>query len=733
MKRFNKYFILCFMVMPGIAFAQASLKKANKLYDNLSYSMAIPEYLKALKDEPGNSEALIHLANCYRLINDAKNAEIWYAKVAEIPSVNPTYILYYAQALMSNENYAEAEIWISKYRELNGNDERAERMIESLKNINSLKDDSSSFLITNLSVNSDNGDFCPVYYKNGIVFSSSRTKAEIIQRTQTSTGFPFYTIYFAKGKEDKFAKPEIFSSSITTKFNNGPVCFNKAGNEIYVTRNNIEDGKIRKSDSGEVKLKIFILKKSGSDWGKEVAFEHNNDNYNCAHPCISPDGNKLYFTSDMPGGFGGMDIYVSDKLKKGWGTPVNLGSKINTADNDGFPFIDENGGLYFASTGHGGLGGYDIYYCSKSTDGFSNPVNMGYPINTASDDFAIVQNEDGTSGYFTSNRIGKNTNDDIYYFKRMSVMMNVIVYDVKTRMPLPASSLRILEANSQKNIELSSNGGGVKVFLTPGKKYKLIAQNDKYSTDTIDIDADKYSAGSLQSLSIPLQKSFVKSYIAGKIVYNVDSIGIEGVEVRIVNKETGEERTTTTASDGSYRFDNLAMDSRYLLDARKFDCVSMPVEVSTEDFDEKAMTTLNVSLKCVEDVVKLENIYFDLDKYDLRQDAKPELNKIVSLMKSNPDIRIELRSHTDCRGDAKYNLWLSERRAKSAVVYLKKNGIHISRMIAKGYGESKPVNGCECESNTRANCSEEQYQDNRRTEFRILSNTHDEVLSQRKK
>ena len=709
----------------------ASLKKANQYYDNLSYANAIPEYKKALKSDSTNSEAIIRLAHCYRLVNNSVEAENWYGKVVRMKNAQPQHYLYYAQACMSNGNYAEAEKWITNYKEKNGNDERASRMIESLHQINRLYEDSTNFKIVKLSINSEHSDFCPVYFDEGLVFASARNRTEIIQRTHDWTGMPYFSLYYAKGSELTFSQPKPFAPSINTRYNNGPVCFSKSGDYIYVTRNNVEEGRVKESDSGIVKLKIYILKRNGNDWENETSFDYNSDNYSCAHPCISADGNKLYFASDMPGGYGGMDIYVSTREGKKWGKPVNLGPSVNTSGNEGFPYIDSKKGLFFASNGRGGLGGFDIYYSPKSMNGFSTPVNLGYPINSPGDDFSWIQNEAGTFGYFTSNRETKGENDEIYSFKRMSVILNVLVYDSRTKLPLPYSEIKIIEAGTQRNVDMTSDSGRTSIFLTPGKKYHIVTEKDKYSADTTDFIASD-QPNKVSDLSISLDRQYVRNFIAGRITATEDSIGVSGALVKITNKRTGEVRTTYTNADGSYRFDSLDLDNQYELEASVNDCITKQPNISTGNLAENEMANTNLSMDCLVDVVRLANIYYDLNKFNIRKDAEPELLKLAKLMKSNPSMKIELRSHTDCRGSRQYNQYLSEMRVKSAIAFLTKNGIKSSQMIGRGYGETKPVNNCECEGTQRSDCTAEQHQANRRTEFKVLTMKPQIELSQSK-
>ena len=692
------------------------------MYDNLAYAEAIPEYQKVLKDDSTNSEAIFRIAHCYRLINNSEEAEKWYSKAVRLQGAKPSHFLYYTEALMNNGKYKEAEKWLMKYREAMGNDKRTDQIIESLQNINVLYEDSTDYSIQKLSINSNNSDCSPVFYNNGIVFSSSRVRNDIIQRIHNWTDLPFYTLFYSKGKETDFKDPEIFAPSITTKFNNATICFNKDENELYLTRNNIDDGQVKKSDSGVVKLSIYHYKKSGSKWIDETSFPYNSDQYNCAHPCLSSDGNKLFFASDMPGGSGGLDLYVCNKKENGWDKPINLGPNINSTGNDCFPFIDTKEGLFFASNGRGGLGGYDIYYSPVSSKGYNEPINLGFPINSSGDDFGYIQKENGKSGYFSSNRDGKNQNDDIYYFQRYAIILNLLVYDTKTKLPLEASTVRVLESGKPKGVWTTSDKGTLNMFMTHGKNYSFIADKEKYVQDSVKVETAALANISENELSIALKKEVSNIQIEG-IIYdnNPDKKPVANAKVILIDKETGKEISTTTGKDGSYKFSNLTLDSKYSLQAKNDYSVSYPIDVNIDDLENNKTLNTDFVLNKALDVVKIENILYDLNKYNIRPDAAKILTRLVDMMKANPAMKIELRSHTDCRLSDKYNMDLSEKRAKAVVAYLIKNGISSKRLQAKGYGETMLINHCDCSDGLAVPCTEAEHQQNRRTEFKIIS------------
>ena len=344
-------FTFCLTLMMQIAFSQAQLKKADDLFDHLAYSEAITEYENFLKKNPDNFAAKIKLADCYRLTGRSEKAEFWYWKIVQSHEAKPLHKFYYGQALMNNAKYKEARIWIKEYNEKFPLDRRAEFAMKTIDNLPKYFEDTANYFVWKLIINSPNSDFSPVLYNNGMVFASARETKGLVERKHSWTGQPFLNLFYSKGKGNTFLETVPFAQDVQIKYNDGPVCFTPDAKEIYVTRNNVVKTHVYKSDDEIVKLKIYHSKMENGTWKKLEPFQYNNDNFNCAHPYISPDGKKLFFASDMPGGKGGMDIYVCDKDTNGWKQPKNMGDKINTEGNELFPYLHNDGTFLFSSNG----------------------------------------------------------------------------------------------------------------------------------------------------------------------------------------------------------------------------------------------------------------------------------------------------------------------------------------------------------------------------------------------
>jgi outer membrane protein OmpA-like peptidoglycan-associated protein len=382
---------------------------------------------------------------------------------------------------------------------------------------------------------------------------------------------------------------------------------------------------------------IFYSVKSGNAWKEPVALPFNSDaSFSVQHPAISPDGNILYFVSDMPGGQGGSDIYASRKAFDGtWENPVNCGANVNSGDDEGFPSVRTDGKLYFSSKGHVGMGGLDVFSASGIYNEFGMAENLKSPINSPKDDFGILF-LNNQSGLISSNRNGGRGLDDIYRFT---------INSPKADVPVLAVEGQVLDKGNGR----------------------------------------------------PL----------GELL------------VHLINTNTGKQTSVMSDYLGRFRFE-LAPDQNYIVKGdEKLFVTRQEGQIST--YNVKESTTFNVRFELERSdaayLVRLNNIHYDFDKWNIRLDAANEMGRVVDFMNSNTDVRIEMRAHTDERGTAAYNLILSQKRAESAIAYLQINGIGANRYTALGLGESELLNQC----GDGFVCPEAEHQQNRRTEFKVVN------------
>ncbi len=757
MNRIVQVLLLAVLSLASLA-AQAQsarLRAANKQFDNLSYVSAVRAYEEFLradkkKDPAETREALIKLGYSYRKLQDSRNAERVYGDlVKNYTDLDSEMYLYYAQALATNGKYRESQKMYSQYGEKQAQDLRGRRFTVSYMDMNRFYQDSSSYRLYDLPINSRQADFSPMYYKGGLVFVSARDESGAVKRVFNWNQTPFLDLYFhpdtnqlrvpgsvvtrtsnaavlggggdAKANQtetlvepQKLTKAEIFSKTLNTKYHEGPMTFTKDQSFIVFTRNNTSKGKSGKSSDGVKKLKLYSSVNKNGKWVDIQELPFNSSEYSVGHPAFSPDDTKLYFASDMPGGYGGTDIYVVEYNNGQWGTPVNMGKEINTEGNEMFPYVDETGNLYLSSDGHEGLGGLDGFY-AELRDGvaYKGVLNVGAPINSEKDDFGFIADRGRTTGYFSSNRKKGVSDDDIYAFRRTCKQLNVLVYDAKTGTPLESADVRIVRNGVNQELRVTNESGRTDLCIDTNTEYEFKAIKEGYAMNSVRYSTLTQSPKPTMDLKIYLERS-ENTLVKGVIKTEVNQKPAPGVKVTLRNEKDKSEQTVTTGPDGGYEFATKP-NAPYTITAQKDRYATKKAQYSKAK--KKAVVTDSLGLYGVGDVFQLKNIYYDLNKFFIRPDAARELDHVLAILKEYPQMQIELRSHTDARATDMYNMRLSENRARAALDYLVSRGVPASRLVAKGYGESEILNGCI----DGVNCSEDEHQQNRRTEFKIVA------------
>jgi len=602
------------------------VKKGDTSYKNLAYANATGYYHRAQTKD--TSYAVISgLANSYRMMNEADLALAYYSKAVGYPERKPEDLFQLGRLHMQHNQYREAKAYFKEYLDLVGHDIVAEMLLASCKSVNQFMVDTTLYALEHVKTKGLADAFSQMPYGDGIVFSAS--KPEFKGKNQNPwTGNSYLDLYFTqKDEQGKWISPTLLKGEINGQYHEGPATFSADGKVVYFTRSNYVKRKVGKDEANVNNLKIFRAELKDNKWENVTPMPFNSDAFSAGHPTLSADGNTLYFVSDMPGGHGGTDIYRVKWNGSNWSQPENLGTGVNTPGNEMFPFINDDGTLYFSSDAHNNLGGLDVFMTTEINGQWLKVENLNYPLNSSKDDFAYVLNQDSRTGFVSSNRTGR---DQIYEFRKND--------------PTFAMSGFVYEKNNKGVI-------------------------------------------------------------------------ISGARIEITDKNTGEVMVTYSDSKGAYQV-NLKPQSDYLLKATKEMHFADVDSISTIGFKTSQKFEKNFELLAyvIEKPIVLENIYYDLDKWDIRADAAKELDKLVKILRENPEISIELSSHTDSRASDRYNLVLSDKRAKAAVEYIATQGIAMSRMTWKGYGESKLVNHCR----NNVECSEEEHQQNRRTEFKVV-------------
>jgi outer membrane protein OmpA-like peptidoglycan-associated protein len=756
MKQFVRSALVVSLVMWGLtAQAQsAKLRAANKQFEDLSYVNAVRTYEDFLntdkkREAAETREALIKLGYSYRKLQDTRNAERIYEKLIKTyPDLDSEIYLYYAQSLATNGKYRDSQKMYSKYGEKQGQDLRGKRFTVSYMDMSRYYQDSASYQLRNLPINSRQADFSPMYYKNGIVFVSARDESGPVKRVFAWNQTPFLDLYFhpdtnqlhvpvqaqsaraaviGGGDVTKMAKPdsaadqqpltkaEIFSRTLNTKYHEGPMTFSKDQNFIVYTRNNTSKGKSGKSSDGIKKLKLYSGVNKNGKWENIQELPFNSNEYSVGHPAFSPDDSRMYFVSDMPGGYGGTDIYVVEYANGKWGTPVNMGKEINTEGNEMFPFVDANGFLYFSSDGHEGLGGLDVFLAElKEGIAYKGVQNVGAPVNSEKDDFGFITDRNRTSGYFSSNRTKGVSDDDIYSFRRTCKQLNIFVFDAKTGTPLENADVRVIRNSTNQELRLTDVKGRMDLCLEPNMEYEFKAIKEGFAMNSVRFSTLTQSPRPVLNVSIYLQRS-ENTLVKGVVTTEVNQHPASGVKVTLRNDKDKSEQTITTGPDGGYEFD-MKPNAPYTITAEKNQYATKKSQYAKSKTKAKVVSD-SLGLYGVGDVFQLKNIYYDLNRFFIRPDAAKELDRVLAVLKEYPTMKIEMRSHTDARATDAYNMRLSENRARAAKDYLVSRGVQADRIAAQGYGENEILNGCV----DGVQCTESEHQKNRRTEFKVVS------------
>lgn len=646
MKKITFIFLIPLFIFHFSLSAQENkINKAEKKYDTYSFIKAIDIYEKVAESGYKSAELFKKLGNSYYFNGDYASASKWYAELLGLKDaeIEPEYYFRYAQSLKSEKKYREADEIMEKFNASKDSDARAKLFEEQPEYLEVIKFQSGRYKIEEFPLNSVYSDFAPSFYEKSLVFSSARDTGRFVKYKHAWNEEPFLDLYGGPMSSTEIVEGVVkFSDGINTKFHESTTAFTKDGTTVYFTRNNYSGKSYGKDEKGINRLKIYRATLIEGKWQEEEDLPFNSNDYSVAHPSLNSDESILYFVSDMPGSLGLSDIYMVSINKDGsFGEPVNLGPSINTEGRETFPYVSIKGNLYFASDGHPGLGGLDIFVSKLNEEGkVSDVFNVGEPINSPYDDFTFIIDDTTKDGYFASNRPGGMGSDDIYILTELEPLSVVckkpvsgVVINKNSKVPLDNAKLEVRNTNNEVVLATYTDAsGGYALDINCLKDMFLRASKIGYSSE---------------------EKLMEATYSKESLVLNFEL-----------------EKDTVTAGVG----DDLAK------------------------------------------ILNLQPIYFDFNKARIRKDAEVELAKVFAAMEKYPNLKIDVRSHTDSRGRDEFNLKLSERRTKATINYLVEKGIDITRLSGRGYGESQPVNNCK----NGVECSDEEHQLNRRSEFVIL-------------
>jgi peptidoglycan-associated lipoprotein len=629
--KFNKhfYFLFLFLIVACLfsGCVAFNLRIADNYYEEFAYSRAIPKYEAVLR-KTFNPIAASNLADAYRKTGNSLKAEIWYRRLAVSHDIVLLDKLNFAEVLMENGKYNEAKSWFTDYLKLNNADKRVKRLLQACDSIHLFFEDTTVYEIQSTKINVGNeSNFSPTFYKDGIVFLSDRSAPGKNRVTSVWTGKEYLDLFFTHPTGlESWSEPELLKGDINGLYDEGPAAFSPNQLEIYFTRTDYTGKTVEKNLKNVSTLKLYHGKLNGNQWMMQSLLPFNSKDYSVGHPALSPDGNTLYFVSDMPWGYGGTDIYKVVFRNGQWTSPQNLGAAINTEGNEMFPFFASDSTLYFASDGFVGLGGLDLYSVEWDGESYTKPENLQFPINSSKDDFGLIINAASNKGFFTTNR--KRNLDMIYSFTKNPPVFGyeLFVIDSKTKKPVRNFNVYTISKKNETKDVGTSTTGKLNINLNRNTDYHAVVK-----------------------------------------------------------------------SSGYYAFETQFTT----VGKRKSELISGNVELSKIE--------LNKS-------VVWKKIIFSKKETVISEKTALVLDSLAHILTLNPEMEIEIASHTDSRGSFIDNLNISKTRAEVITNYLVGKGIKISRLSPIGYGEGKLLNNCR----DGILCLEEDHQVNNRIEIKVI-------------
>lgn len=643
----------------------ASIKNADKKYDSYAYADAIKAYEKLVEKGVREERIFQRLGNSYYFIGEFKDALKYYQELFSINENHEADYLYkYAQCLKSEGNYTKADEILEKFSQKAPSDKRAVLFLKNRNYLEDIKSNSGRFDIADAGINSKDSDYGSTILDNKLVFTSARDTGSIIKKNFKWTNKAISTLYAVDLNPDgSIGKPMLFhKQNLQVNFNQSTPVFTKDGKTMYFTRNNSVDGKRKQNENKVTFLKLYKAVLINNEWKEVQELPFNSDEYSVAHPALSVDEKTLFFASDMPGTLGLSDIYkVSILSNGGFGAPENLGPEINTEGRETFPFISDENELYFASDGRPGLGGLDIFVSKITKEGtFDEVQNVGEPINSKQDDFAFIINSKNRNGFFSSNRVNGHGLDDVYRFT---------------------------------------------------ENRRLICEQQISGTIT-----DQETNETLSNVALILFDEAGKTAVEAKSDANGNYV--------FSNVKCGKKYYIKTAKE-DYLFKEVSISLKkatgsaslpIALEKKPKPITAIPIVIKTNNSIKPVKVTIAVGTDLGK-LLKIPMNFFDLGKATIKKTSEPQLQKMVDMLNQYPTIKVDIRSHTDSRSSSESNQILSDKRAQSTKDWLVSKGINADRLTAKGFGETQLVNKCA----DGVKCTEQQHQQNRRSEFIIVS------------
>lgn len=692
----------------------------------MQYENAAEYYLRVLSKDSLNIHSILGVAHSYYLLKDVHNAEKWYEKVFlqldEPEKIEAIHYYNYAQTLSSNQKYDDARKWYDKYAILKPDDRRVPSKRQFIVEMNDYLQDTNLYELRVLDFNSEHADFGVTYYDSGFVFISSRDKDFLFKNKPASVMSEeesMLDLFFIESVEaDNLKEPRKFHKKLNTKFHEGPLVFYDNGRKVIFTRNNYSSGKKEKSTEGKLNIMLYSAELDENDnWTNLNPLPFNNPEYSIGHPSLSDDGKALYFSSNMPGGEGGNDIYVSFMENGAWGLPINLGYEINSEGDEMFPFISDDSTLYFTSDGWGGFGGLDIFRSSGHGRYFTNSYNIGAPLNTNRDDFSFVINEKERKGYFSSDRPGGKGSDDVYAYTVKNLKIEGLVLELYDDRPIPDVDIFLINIEGDTITKvLSDKEGRFRLELPFDSEYYIKPVKEGYTHNTYSHFSTLDRKAGIDSLTVYMWKH--ELFSKGILYNNETQKTMPEVWLTLYNPLTNQIDSVLTDQEGKYIFP-VKRGTEYAIIATLPGFVGDTAKINTNRIEEGTIVN---DLVLESNYIDKSFVFFDFDKSNIKPEFRAVLDSIVLTLQEYPTTVLNINAHADARGSIEYNQALSERRAESAKKYIVNRGISSSRISTKGFGELLIINRCV----DGVNCKEIEHSKNRRAELKIVYPDSDE-------
>lgn len=710
MKNMKKLLVIIFVF--SIQFIKAQdleLARAKRFFDKTYYSESIVLYERLVQEKP-SQEVIKNLADSYFFTNDLIKAQRYYRLLIKNynEGLDRNYYFRYAQTLKATNSYDDANAALKEYYAKSGNNEDSINFEKALKTLENVSAIGKRFEIKNLAINTPNSEFGAVKYNDELVFAGVKLKPGLFDKKFKWDNETYLNLVSIPLKNSNSADSIVhyFAKELKTGMHESNAVFTKDGKTIYFTRNNSKKGSKKTNDQKISSLQIFKAELIDGKWTNIISLPFNSADYSTEHPALSADEKVLYFASDMPGTLGSFDIYSVNINKGAFDTPKNLGPIVNTDKKEQFPFASADGKLYFSSDGHLGYGSLDVFVSEINGNDYSKPVNVGLPLNSNLDDFAFNINSDTKEGFFASNREGGKGSDDIYQFREIKELIvedckqfiTGIITDIDTQLALENATV-ILQDSDHKTLNTitTSIDGKFSFTVACEASYKVSAFKEKYTNE---------------SKILTLNKT--------RDVVNDASLALKSLDViKLEEKEIAEKKRKQEIiiEEENKKKEALAAIELKQKQEKAKEVAIVAAEVKKKEKVKEILAKEKDVVKDNKDrlIIKTDPIYFDYNLWYIRKESKVVLGRVVELMKKYPEMVIEIGSHTDSRGNEKFNENLSQKRANSTREFIIESGINSKRVLAKGYGESVPIIKCK----TDDACSEEEHELNRRSEFVI--------------